>query len=61
MKRCKDCSYFRITQHPIKGWDFGLAECRKYNMVVDFADMRKINKLECIKAETAPEPPKEET
>jgi hypothetical protein len=49
--KCFECPYFKITQRPIKGWDFGLAECTKYNMIVDFADNRKLNRLECIKAE----------
>ena len=46
--KCKDCQYFKILQMPIKGWDLGMAECRKHNMVVDFASMRKVNTLECV-------------
>ena len=48
MVKCKDCPHFHIRQMPIKGWDLGMAECRKYNMVVDFASMRKVNTLECV-------------
>lgn len=51
MKKCRNCPYFRIRQRPIKGWDLGLAECQKYNLVVDFASMRKISTLECIEKE----------
>ena len=32
---------------PIKGFDWGLAECTKYDLVVDFADKRKFNWLSC--------------
>ena len=51
MKKCRDCPYFHIRQRPIKGWDLGLAECQKHNLVVDFASMRKISTLECIEKE----------
>ena len=47
MKLCKDCEHFKIRQQPIKGFDWGLAECTKYNLVVDFADKRKFKWLSC--------------
>ena len=48
MKKCRECEHFHIVQQPIKGWDFGMAKCDKYNMVVDFVSMRKVNTLECV-------------
>ena len=49
MKFCKDCEHFHIIQQPIRPhYDTGLAECRKHNMVVDFYDMRKFEKLSCV-------------
>lgn len=53
---CKDCFHFHIRQHPIKAgkeskagyWDLGLAECGKHNLVVDFLDRGKLNRLECV-------------
>ena len=53
--KCKDCKDFRIVAEPIKAdggvWDLGQAKCEKYNMVVDFTDHRKLNKLECVRGE----------
>ena len=46
--KCKDCQYFHIRQRPIKGFDFGMAECRKHDLVVDFQTMNKCNMLECV-------------
>ena len=50
--KCVDCPEFHIRQQPLRTdgvvWDFGLAECRKHNLVVDFANRRKLNKLECV-------------
>jgi hypothetical protein len=46
--KCKDCPHFYIQQKPIKGFDFGLARCRKHNLVVDFRTMQKVNMLECV-------------
>jgi hypothetical protein len=53
MMKCLDCVHFRIRQEPIRSGggiplDFGMAECDKYNLVVDFASHRKLNKLECV-------------
>lgn len=47
MTLCKDCEHFKIMQQPIKGFDWGMAECTKYNLVVDFADRRKFKWLSC--------------
>ena len=49
MKLCKNCEYFHIRQQPTRPhWDTGLAECKKYNIVVDFYDMKKFNNLSCV-------------
>lgn len=40
--KCTDCQSFQIRQQPIEGFDLGLAECRKHNLVVDFRAMRKV-------------------
>jgi len=51
-KLCKDCEYFHIVMLPLRSggaiWDLGQAECKKYNLVVDFANKAKLNKLTCI-------------
>mgnify|MGYP006873033878 CR=1 FL=1 len=51
-RRCADCPEFRIRYEPYKSggyiWDFGLAECRKHGLVVDFASERKLNGLTCV-------------
>lgn len=47
MTLCKDCEHFKIRQQPIKGFDWGMAECTKYDLVVDFADKRKFKWLSC--------------
>lgn len=54
--KCKDCVHFHIRQEPLRDgggilWDFGMAECDKHNLVVDFASHRKLNKLECVENE----------
>lgn len=52
--KCVDCVHFHIRQEPLRDygggipWDFGLAECDLYNLVVDFASHRKLNRLTCI-------------
>ncbi len=53
--KCKDCKDFHVIAEPIKddgvAWDLGQAKCEQYNMVVDFIDHRKLNKLECVRGE----------
>jgi hypothetical protein len=49
--KCKNCPYFRIRQRPIKGFDLGMAECKKHDLVVDFRSMTKVNMLECVEDE----------
>lgn len=52
MTRCKDCKDFHIRQRPIKVgrdcYDCGLAECKRYDLVVDFTSTQKLNRLTCV-------------
>ena len=58
--KCVDCPDFRIICEPVKAdkgyWDLGRAECKKHDLVTDFANRRKLNRLECVDGK----PPKEE-
>lgn len=49
---CKDCDYFHINYEPMKVgksiYDLGRASCKKYNLVTDFSNNRKINRLKCV-------------
>ena len=53
--KCVDCPDFRVRQQPLRTvgeiWDFGLAECQKHNLVVDFASRKKLNRLECVEGD----------
>ena len=55
MMNCKDCEHFHIRQEPLrtpgKLWDMGLAECKKHNVVADFANETKLNRLKCVESE----------
>ena len=54
-KLCKDCDYFEILYEPYRPGgvllDWGKAHCKKHDMVLDFANHRKINRIECIETE----------
>jgi len=46
--KCVDCEYFHIRQEPLPHhYDTGLAECRKYNLVTDFYNHGKFERLTC--------------
>lgn len=45
---CKDCEHFKIIQEPIKGFDWGMAKCKKHDLVVDFINKGKFRWLSCI-------------
>ena len=45
---CKDCPYFEIQMEPMKDVDFGLARCKKYDLVTEFLDHRKFRWLRCV-------------
>lgn len=47
--KCIECEHFHIRQEPLPHhFDTGLAECRKHNLVVDFFNHGKLNRLECV-------------
>lgn len=50
--KCVDCPHFKIVQEPLRSgseiWDYGMARCKKHDLVVDFANHTKINRLECV-------------
>lgn len=52
MTRCKNCKDFHIRQKPLKlgrdCYDCGLAECKRYDLVVDFTSTQKLNRLTCV-------------
>lgn len=48
---CKDCEHFHIDYEPIKDVDFGRASCDKYDLITDFLDHRKFNRLTCVEEE----------
>ena len=48
IKKCKDCEAFHIMCEPIKGFDSGQAECRKFGLITEFLDHRKLDRMECI-------------
>lgn len=57
--KCWNCEHFRIQLEPLGKistglWDFGRAKCKKHDLIVEFADHRKLKKLVCIE-ETKPE------
>lgn len=46
--KCKDCEHFHIRQEPLPNHhDAGLAECKKYNLVTEFYNHGKLNRLTC--------------
>lgn len=51
MKICKGCKYFKIIQQPLRVgediYDYGMAKCKKHDLVIDFSSMRKVNRLSC--------------
>lgn len=50
--KCIDCPHFHIRQKPLPHhYGTGLAVCEKYDLVADFYDHRKLNRLECVKEE----------
>ena len=58
--KCAECQFFKIVQEPLRYggaiWDWGMARCEKHDMVVDFKDRRKINKLTCVEETYGGEP-----
>lgn len=48
MKLCKNCPYFKVDYEPLKDVDFGRASCSKHDLITDFLDYRKFERLICI-------------
>lgn len=44
--KCKDCPHFKVAAEPF-GYEWGLARCMKYDLVTDFKNHRKLNRLTC--------------
>ena len=45
-KMCENCKYFSIAYEPF-GYEWGRAVCKKYDLITDFKDHRKIKRLTC--------------
>ena len=47
---CDECKYFKIVQEPLRTtgtlWDMGRAVCNKHNLITDFADHPKFERLD---------------
>ena len=41
MKLCKDCEHFNIRMEYENEYNWGMAECKKYNLVTDFRTKKK--------------------
>jgi len=51
--KCTDCEYFHIMYEPLPShYDTGAAECRKHDLITDFYNHEKLNKLECVERRT---------
>lgn len=47
--KCISCEYFHIRQRPLPDHlDSGLAECLRYNLVIDFSNYAHLKRLECV-------------
>ena len=51
MKLCKDCEFFHIRMEYKNEYNWGMAECKKYNLVTDFRTKKKFETLTCIEDE----------
>ena len=47
-KLCKDCEHFNIRMEYENEYNWGMAECKKYNLVTDFRTKKKFKTLQCI-------------
>lgn len=52
---CKNCEHLKILYEPLKDkgvmWDLGRATCTKHDLITDFANHTKLNKLKCWEEE----------
>jgi hypothetical protein len=46
--KCIDCEHFNIQCEYESEYNWGLAECKKYNLVTDFRSHSKLKKLTCV-------------
>ena len=48
---CDKCDYLKILYEPLRTqgdlWDLGRAECKKHNLITDFANHGKFKRLQC--------------
>lgn len=48
---CDKCEHFEIIYEPLHDtgvlWDLGRAHCKKHDLIVDFANHGKFERLEC--------------
>ena len=47
IRKCKDCEHFKIIEQP-EIYDWGRAECKKHELIVEFKNKRMINRLTCV-------------
>jgi len=46
--KCIECEHFNIQCEYESEYNWGLAECKKYNLVTDFRSHSKLKKLTCV-------------
>ena len=50
-KLCKDCPHFIIRMEYESEYSWGMAECKKHNLITDFRSHRKFENLTCVEQE----------
>lgn len=54
-KRCVDCEHLYHRQKPLRVgkdiYDLGMVECKKHDLVCEYASTRALNKLTCVEEE----------
>lgn len=46
--KCKDCEHFHIDSEPMMPFEMGRASCDKHDLIVDYLNKRKLNRLTCV-------------
>lgn len=46
-RKCKECEHFKILEEP-DGMNWGRAECKKHDLVIDYRNARRLNRLTCV-------------
>ena len=44
--KCKECKHLKVLYEPF-GYEWGRAKCERYDLITDFADHRKLNRITC--------------